>query len=94
LVEAPEHYLDLIVENDRQNIVLMSGHHPKVFTGDLTLIVSNDGPDDRRNPLSWRRYVTGDIGEYSVDSRHAAMLRPESIRLYGSYLRRIMQHPK
>lgn len=58
------------------------------FSGNVLLFRAKDGPADRPSIGAMRTYVTGNIIEYPVNSRHADMTNPGPLREIGTILGR------
>jgi thioesterase domain-containing protein/acyl carrier protein len=80
---------DLIVQNIDTNMALYRAHEPGVFDGDIIVFsaVLHEKDGGLSGLQSWRRYIAGDITEYSIDCTHEDMLTVESVSLYGRQLK-------
>ncbi len=62
------------------NVQLTADYTPRVFRGELTVIVATqERPPWAATPDYWERYVDGNVESYDVDSRHDRMMRPAGI---------------
>ena len=79
--------LEFAVQSFEANVLHYSEHVPGVFDGDMVIFSAAQRESDSSPLQSWRRYVAGDITEYSIDCAHQDVLTAESLSLYGQQLK-------
>ncbi|WP_454085257.1 thioesterase domain-containing protein [Georgenia sp. Marseille-Q6866] len=79
-----ERFVDLM----RHHGELVAAHVPRVFDGDIHVVVSmSDGtPDPREQAARWRPGVTGAVVAVALDAEHNLMMHPRPGRTIGRVL--------
>ncbi len=81
-----EVHLEALLRIFNNNVQLSRAFVPRRFEGDMLLVRALDRRDEASGGAAWRPFVSGHVETLRVDSRHGAMMEPESLMLIGPIL--------